>query len=206
MKEAGIGTPATRAAIVERLIEVGYLERNRKTLVPTPKGMELISLVEKIPIDELASPQLTGKWEKKLKMIEKGDYLREKFMEEIKQLTQEMVDKIKNKEEDGVREKLQAPLGECPLCGAPVLENRRSFSCSRWKEGCTFSIWKTILGRRIPRTQAQKLLNQRKSDKISGFTSKKGKKFSAYLVLEDGGKIGFQFDQFKKKSSKDVVS
>ena len=86
MKEGGIGTPATRAAIIERLIQVGYVERSGKTLIPTPKGKELINLIENIPVPELSSPQLTGEWEKKLNQIEKGEFSRDTFMEEIRNL------------------------------------------------------------------------------------------------------------------------
>ncbi|MDI3542561.1 MAG: topoisomerase [Candidatus Atribacteria bacterium] len=193
MKDNGIGTPATRAAIIERLIDVGYVERNGKTLVPTPKGKELINLIENIPVPELSSPQLTGEWEKKLNQIEKGKFSRDTFMEEIKKLTVEMVEKVKAAEDQGEREKMSLPVGNCPLCGAPVYENRRSFSCSRWKEGCPFTIWKKIAGRSINRQEAQKLLTTGKTDKLYGFKSRKGKKFSAYLVLQKEGKIEFEF-------------
>ncbi|MGC8777930.1 MAG: DNA topoisomerase 3, partial [Candidatus Caldatribacteriaceae bacterium] len=147
LKESGIGTPATRASIIERLIEVGYVEREKKTLFPTPKGMELINLVEHIPVLELASPQLTGEWEKKLALIEKGQFSRELFMEEIKRLTEEIVEKVKSQDAGDVRAKMNSPVGQCPLCGAPVYESKKNFFCSRWKEGCSFSIWKSIAGK-----------------------------------------------------------
>ncbi len=194
LKSSGIGTPATRASIIERLIEVGYVERDGKTLFPTPKGMELIGLVERIPVPELASPQLTGEWEKKLSQIESGNFERKQFMEEIKQLAVDMVEKVKNKEDTGEREKMNQPVGKCPLCGAPVLENRSAFGCSRWKEGCSFTLWKRVLSRQISRIQAQKLIKTGRTDKISGFRSKKGRRFSARLVLQEAGKIGFEFD------------
>jgi len=194
LKSSGIGTPATRASIIERLIEVGYVEREGKTLFPAPKGMELIGLVERIPVPELASPQLTGEWEKKLSQIESGHCERKQFMENIKRLTVEMVEKVKEKEDTGEREKMNQPVGKCPLCGAPVLENRSAFGCSRWKEGCSFTLWKRVLSRQITRVQARKLVETGRTDKISGFRSKKGRRFSARLVLQDEGKIGFEFD------------
>lgn len=199
LKESGIGTPATRAAIIERLIEVGYVERDGKTLVPTPKGMELVRLVESIPIPELASPQLTGEWEKKLNLIQRGQFTRELFMEGIKELTRGIVEKVKSQAPEDVRGAKSRmmgsgnPVGACPLCGAPVYENKKAFNCSRWKEGCPFTVWKTISGKKISRQHVQKLLATGKTGKISGFRSKKGKKFSAVLVLSEGGKVEFSF-------------
>ncbi|WP_427365737.1 DNA topoisomerase 3 [Candidatus Caldatribacterium saccharofermentans] len=205
LKESGIGTPATRAAIIERLIEVGYVEREGKTLIPTPKGMELVSLVESIPIPELASPQLTGEWEKKLNLIQKGQFTRELFMEGIKHLTREIVAKVKAQNLEDVREAKSRmiasryPLGSCPLCGAPVYESKVAFSCSRWKEGCTFAVWKTISGKKISRQQVQKLLASGRTDRLSGFRSRKGKRFSAVLVLSEDGKVEFAFPHTPSK-------
>jgi len=193
MKESGLGTPATRAAIIERLIEVGYLEREEKTLIPSPKGIELINLIESIPVIELASPQLTGQWEKKLIQIEKGQFSRQEFMDEIKKLTEEIVTKVKEKTDNGERAKMSTNIGFCPICGSPIQENRSAFACVQWKEGCPFTLWKKILGKTITRNQAQKLVVQGKSDVISGFKSKKGKFFKARLILQEGGKIGFEF-------------
>ncbi|WP_438314401.1 DNA topoisomerase 3 [Candidatus Caldatribacterium sp. SIUC1] len=205
LKESGIGTPATRAAIIERLIEVGYVEREGKTLIPTPKGMELVSLVESIPIPELASPQLTGEWEKKLNLIQKGQFTRELFMEGIKSLTWEIVAKVKAQNLEDVREAKSRmvasryPLGPCPLCGAPVYESKVAFSCSRWKEGCPFTVWKTISGKKISRQQVQKLLASGRTDRLSGFRSRKGKRFSAVLVLSEDGKVAFAFPHVPSK-------
>jgi DNA topoisomerase-3 len=204
LKENGIGTPATRANIIERLIEVGYVEREGKTLIPTPKGMELINMVEAIPIEELASPQLTGEWERKLRLMEKGDYSRDVFMEEIKQLTVGIVEKLRNKEYQGELERIHVPIGSCPLCGAPVHENQKAFTCSRWKEGCQFVIWKTILGKRLTRAQVRKLLEEGKTEKLYGFRSRKSKKkFSAVLALDSEGKISFEFPASRKSSAKE---
>jgi DNA topoisomerase-3 len=195
LKESGIGTPATRASIIERLIEVGYVEREGKTLFPTPKGMELINLVENIPILELASPQLTGEWEKKLALIEKGQFSRESFMEEIKKLTGEIVEKVKLQNTEDVRARMNSPVGQCPLCGAAVYESRKSFFCVRWKEGCPFSVWKNVAGKTISRRHVQELLLHKRTGKISGFRSRKGKRFAAYLVLGENGKVELEFPQ-----------
>jgi len=206
MKESGLGTPATRAAIIERLIEVGYLDREEKTLIPSPKGIELINLIESIPVIELASPQLTGQWEKKLILIEKGQFTRQEFMDEIRKMTVEIVSKVKEKPENGERTKMNTNIGTCPICGSPVQENRSAFACIQWKEGCPFTLWKKILGKTITRNQAQKLITQGKTDVISGFKSKKGKFFKARLVLQDGGKIGFEFSSPNYKKNDNITS
>ena len=193
LKESGIGTPATRAAIIERLIEVGYVEREGKTLFPTPKGMELIHLVESIPVSELASPQLTGEWEKKLNLIERGEFSRENFMKEIRDLSIEIVEKVKTQEVGDVRAKMNSAVGNCPLCAAPVYEGKKSFFCSRWKEGCSFSVWKKIAGKTLTRRQVQKLLTEKRTGRIAGFRSRQGKRFAASLVLGEDGKVVFDF-------------
>jgi DNA topoisomerase-3 len=184
MKESGLGTPATRAAIIERLIEVGYLEREEKTLIP----------------------QLTGQWEKKLVLIEKGQFSRQEFMDEIKKMTEEIVAKVKEKPDNGERAKMNSNVGSCPICGSPVQENRSAFACVQWKEGCPFTLWKKILGKTITRSQAQKLITQGRTDIISGFKSKKGKFFKARLILQEGGKIGFEFNAPNQKKKDDSVT
>jgi DNA topoisomerase-3 len=166
--------------------------------------MELINIVEAIPIEELASPQLTGEWERKLRLMEKGDYSRDVFMEEIKQLTVEIVEKLRNKEYQGELERIHVPIGSCPLCGAPVYENQKAFTCSHWKEGCQFVVWKTILGKKLTRAQVRKLLEEGKTEKLYGFRSRKSKKkFSAVLVLDSEGKISFEFPTSRKSSTKE---
>ena len=114
-------------------------------------------------------------------------------MDEIKKLTEEIVTKVKEKTDNGERAKMSTNIGFCPICGSPIQENRSAFACVQWKEGCPFTLWKKILGKTITRNQAQKLVVQGKSDVISGFKSKKGKFFKARLILQEGGKIGFEF-------------
>ncbi|MDR2650011.1 MAG: DNA topoisomerase III [Clostridiales bacterium] len=154
LKESGLGTPATRAAIIERLISVGYITRKSKTLIPTEKGMKLI---EAVP-PELKSPETTGKWEKGLENIAKSGMDAEKFMASIKRYVNFLVSSAKTTEktvefpaEDRkkrVRKTGQVKLGTCPKCGAgDILENSRAYYCSRWKDGCAFNIWKNALER-----------------------------------------------------------
>lgn len=151
MKESGIGTPATRAAIIERIIEVGYIERKGKTLAPTQKAMNLIEIVPR----ELKSPETTGKWEKGLNLIAKGKMDPARFMESINRYVNYIVKESINTRADvsfpsekksGAPKRKQDSLGICPLCGkSEVFENTKAFFCGGWREGCKFTIWKNAL-------------------------------------------------------------
>lgn len=148
LKEGGLGTPATRAAIIERLIQVGYIIRKGKGLIPTEKGMKLIDIV---PM-ELKSPETTGKWEKGLSSISKGKLTSERFMESITRYVKYIVQKSKEANinirfEDSNKNKTkyvpEASLGLCPLCGdGHILEHSKGFYCTNWRQGCKFSLWK----------------------------------------------------------------
>lgn len=148
LKESGLGTPATRAAIIERLIKVGYIKREKKYLVPTDKGIKLIEIVP----DELKSPETTGKWEKGLTSISKGKMTSDKFMNSIKRYVCYIVDQSRKGEckvifpADKKRGKTKAKyLGICPKCGGYVMENSKGYYCTNWKQGCKFTIWKNSL-------------------------------------------------------------
>lgn len=184
MKDSGLGTPATRAAIIERLIEVGYVEREKKALVPTAKGRALIGLLGDGP---LASPEMTARWERRLARIERGEERREGFMEDIRSFIVSIVEGVRRMEgekiaaSDGGRE----PLGACPKCGSPVVETKKAYGCSAWKKsGCDFAIWKTIAGKRVSQAQARRLLARGRTARLKGFRSKAGRPFSAALVLD----------------------
>ncbi|KAG1247865.1 hypothetical protein G6F65_019933 [Rhizopus arrhizus] len=143
MSERGLGTPATRAAIIEGLLNEVYLRREGRDLVPTAKARQLMTLLSGLDVTELTSPELTGEWEHKLKQIEQGGLGREAFMREIAQMTQVIVKRAKEYERDtvpGDYATLQTP---CPKCGAVVKENYRRFACT----ACDFSIGKHPGGR-----------------------------------------------------------
>lgn len=149
LKESGLGTPATRAAIIERLIKVGYIIRKGKSLIPTEKGMKLIEIV---PV-ELKSPETTGKWEKGLTSIAKGKMDTEKFMGSIKRYVNYIINTANTdkcrvifaaEKPRGKRAK-SAILGVCPNCKGHILENSKGYFCSNWKQGCKFTIWKNAL-------------------------------------------------------------
>lgn len=193
MKEEGLGTPATRAAIIERLIAVGYVRRERKSLIPTAKGIDLI---QAIPSRDLASPELTGRWEKRLREVERGLLSRAQFMAEIRGYVRTVVESILAapgySEAAAGAEACSEGVGPCPKCGQTVTETPVSYRCRAGKS-CGFALWKTILGKTIDRITAEKLLSGQKTGYMSGFRSKAGKPFTAALSLTKEGKLEFHF-------------
>jgi DNA topoisomerase-3 len=197
MKESGLGTPATRAAIIERLIKVGYAEREKKALVPTEKGRALISLLAESP---LASPELTARWEERLARMEKGAERRPDFMSDISGFATKIVEEVRRKEGERVgfasREKRnKEPLGACPRCGSPVVETKKTYGCSAWKTGCKFAIWKTVSGKRLSASQARQLLTRGRTGQLKGFKSKAGRPYSAALRLDEEHRVRLDFGE-----------
>jgi DNA topoisomerase-3 len=206
MKDSGIGTPATRASIIERLVDVGYIERDGRALVATEKGIQVIRLLGE---HKLTSPELTGSWERRLRLIEHAEDTRPAFMEDIKKFTSETVqelDKLK-----GVQIE-RAKLGPCPICGREISENRKGYSCwSREDPGCGFVIWKKKAGKSLPVSVAQELIESLRASResgedpgvgrtekpVTGFRSRAGRTFRAKLRLEqtDEGKWRVEFDE-----------
>jgi DNA topoisomerase III len=206
MKDSGIGTPATRASIIERLVDVGYLEREGRALVATEKGIQVIRLLNG---HALTSPELTGNWEKRLGLIEHGADSRPAFMSDIARFTTETVqelDKLK-----GVRIE-RAKLGPCPVCGREISENRKGYSCwSRDDPGCGFVIWKRKAGKSLPVAVAKELIESLRASReagedpgvgrtakpVTGFRGRSGRTFRAKLKLEqdDEGRWRVDFDE-----------
>jgi DNA topoisomerase-3 len=194
MKDSGLGTPATRAATIERLIKVGYLEREKKALVPTAKGRTLIGLLGD---STLASPEMTAQWEERLAKMEKGAVDRAGFMSDISGFTTTLVEEVRKME----GEKLAAtervsrePLGTCPKCGAPVVETKKAYGCSAWKKsGCDFAIWKQVSGKHLSESQAKQLLTKGRTPELKGFKSKAGKPYSAALKLDEEHRVRLEF-------------
>jgi DNA topoisomerase-3 len=192
LKETGgIGTPATRAAVIETLIKRSYMQREKKLLVPTSDGEALIDLAP----EQMKSVELTARWENGLLEIEHGKQDALKWVEEIKQFTRDVVTIARGQEQakmsggSGGRESL----GKCPLCGRDVVDYPKSYGCSGYKEGCKFAIWKEIAKKKITAKQASDLLAKGKTEELKGFKSKAGKDFQAILVLGAGGKVVFEF-------------
>ena len=194
MKDSGIGTPATRAAIIERLLQVGYIERDARALVVTEKGMNVIRLLGE---HALTSPGLTGDWEHRLARIETGEDSREAFMGDIVKFTQDTVSELDTKLKD-VRIP-RANLGPCPVCGHDIVENRKGYSCwAREDPGCGFVIWKSKAGKQLPISVARELIKSGRTVKaITGFKGRSGKSFRARLALmqTDEGKWRVEFDE-----------
>jgi DNA topoisomerase-3 len=206
MKDSGIGTPATRAAIIERLIAVDYIERQGRSLVATEKGIQVIKLLGD---HALTSSELTGEWEHRLGLIEQGEDSRPAFMNDIARFTTETVgelDKLK-----GVRIE-RANLGPCPVCGRDVIENRKGYSCwSKEDPGCGFVIWKRKAGKTLPASVVKELMESlrlsieagdehpvgRTTGPVAGFRGRSGRGFRARLRVEEGedGKWRVDFDE-----------
>jgi DNA topoisomerase-3 len=194
MKESGIGTPATRAAIIERLIQVGYVERDGRALVVTEKGLNVIRLLGE---HALTSPGLTGDWERRLALIETGADSREAFMGDIVKFTESTVGELDRNLKD-VRIP-RANLGPCPVCGHDIVENRKGYSCwSREDPGCGFVIWKSKAGKQLPVSVARELIKTGRTQKaVTGFKGRSGKSFRARLALQqtEDGKWRVEFDE-----------
>jgi DNA topoisomerase-3 len=198
MKEHGLGTPATRAETIETLIRREYIERAGRDLQPTPKGLQVITMLEEHP---LTSPELTGSWEKKLGDIEHGKGDRKAFMAEIASFAQDTVERIAALDKEQLRPE-RVELGPCPRCGAVtgeiIRENSRAYGCTSWKSreetGCGFVIWKRVAGRTLTPEVARQLIEEGKTREVlAGFRSRGGKPFRARLVLNDEGKVEFDF-------------
>jgi DNA topoisomerase III len=194
MKDSGIGTPATRAAIIERLIQVGYIEREGRSLVCTEKGLSVIRLLGE---HALTSPEMTGQWEHRLEQIEHGSDLRQKFMADIAGFAEETVKELDARLKD-VRIP-RANLGPCPVCGHDIVENRKGYSCwSRNDPGCGFVIWKGKAGKQLSIAVARELIRTGQTSKaITGFKGRSGRSFRAHLALsqDDEGKWRVEFNE-----------
>jgi DNA topoisomerase III len=194
MKDSGIGTPATRAAIIERLIDVGYVERDGRSLVATEKGINVIRLLGEHP---LTSPALTGDWEHRLARIEQGEETRARFMDDIAKFAGETVGVLDTTLKD-VRIP-RANLGPCPVCGNDIVENRKGYSCwSREDPGCGFVIWKSKAGKQLPIAAARELIAKGfTAAPVTGFKGRSGRSFRARLALEqnDEGRWRVEFDE-----------
>jgi DNA topoisomerase-3 len=194
MKDSGIGTPATRAAIIERLLQVGYIERDARALVVTEKGLNVIRLLGEHP---LTSPGLTGDWESRLAKIESGADSRKAFMGDIVKFAESTVGELDLKLKD-VRIP-RANLGLCPVCGRDIVENRKGYSCwSREDPGCGFVIWKAKAGKQLPVTIARELIKTGRTERpVTGFKGRSGKSFRARLALQQSeeGKWRVEFDE-----------
>jgi DNA topoisomerase-3 len=189
MGAKGLGTPATRAAIIEGLIREEYVHRNGRELVPTPKAFSLLFALRHFGATEITSPELTGDWEFKLKQMERGQLQREEFMEHIEQVTRDLVERIKTGDiPDTAFATVPAP---CPKCGGTVQENYRKFQCQK----CDFSLWKVTSGREWSPEEVAELITKRYIGPLTGYRSRMGKPFAAGMRLNDEFRTEFDFGQ-----------
>lgn len=198
MAEKGLGTPATRAAIIENLIDQAYMVRDGRDLRPTAKAQQLFSLLKGLGISSLSDPKLTGEWEYKLAQIEKGRLSRDDFMKEIREMTSDMVEATKRYESDTVPVEHPAHLQHrCPKCGGEIVENYRGFACTT--KGCDFRIPKHPAGRTFEVSEVEELLARGTIGPLTGFTSKLGRPFAAALRLNSEWQLEFDFGDGAKE-------
>ena len=205
MKDCGLGTPATRAEIIEKLIRVGYMTRDKKKLVPTPKGIHLVSLAE----PEIKSPELTGNWEKRLADIARGNDSAGDFMHDIADFVETVVKSIRQSRSvarPGVsrppRIAQAAPasrparptFGVCPACGqGQIIEGIRGFGCNRFKEGCNYVVWKEFHGKKLTQPAIDSLIAGKTTRTLKGF------------VLEDGSTVSGKIAMNKEKNTIELI-
>jgi DNA topoisomerase-3 len=200
MAARGLGTPATRASIIEGLLNETYLRREGRDLVPTAKARQLMTLLNGLDVKELTSPELTGEWEHKLQQIEQGELERDAFMREIAQMTQVIVKRAKEYDRDTVPGDYVTLSTPCPKCGAVVKENYRRYACT----SCDFSIGKHPGGRTFEPVEVETLITDKRIGPMQGFISKMGRPFAAILKLDPDSKLEFDFGQRDEESNEPV--
>jgi DNA topoisomerase-3 len=189
MEAKGLGTPATRAAVIEGLLHEDYIHRNGRELVPTPKAFSLFFALKHFGVTEITSPELTGDWEHKLKLMEAARLPRAEFMDHIEQVTRDLVERIRGGDiPDDAFAIVPAP---CPKCGGTVQENYRKFQCQK----CDFSLWRVTASREWAPEEVAELISKRFVGPLSGFRSRMGKPFSAGVKMTDDFRAEFDFGQ-----------
>ena len=187
MQEKGLGTPATRASIIEGLLTEKYLLREGREMIPTAKAFQLMTLLRGLDAQELSKPELTGEWEYKLALMEQGKLSRVSFMADIARMTERLVKKAKEYDRDTVPGDYATLASPCPNCGGVVKENYRRYTCtgkSGSEEGCGFSFGKTPAGRTFELVEVEAFLRDRKIGPLEGFRSKAGWPFTAEMVIK----------------------
>jgi DNA topoisomerase III len=193
MAEKGLGTPATRAAIIEGLLNEKYMVRDGRDLIPTAKAFQLMTLLRGLGVEDLTKPELTGNWEHQLAEMEHGRLKREAFMAEIGRMAERIVAKAKEYDRDTIPGDYATLATPCPHCGGVVKENYRRFTCTGKdgaSEGCGFSMSKIPGGRAFEVAEAEAFLANKRIGPLEGFRSKAGWPFTAELQLVFDDEIG----------------
>ncbi|HNM21647.1 MAG: DNA topoisomerase III [Betaproteobacteria bacterium] len=191
MAGRGLGTPATRAQIIENLIGEQYMHREGRELIPTAKAFSLMTLLNGLGVTELTQPELTGDWEWKLGRIEKGEFTRDEFMREIAEMTRHIVERAKTYDSDTIPGDFGLLKTPCPRCGGLIRETYKKFQCS----DCDFSLWKIVAGRQFEPEEIEILLTARQIGPLTGFRNKMGRAFAAAIKLNDKNEPEFDFGQ-----------
>ena len=183
----GLGTPATRAATLEKLVSTGFVQRKKKQLIPTEKGTNLIAVLP----DNIKSPILTAEWESRLKQVERGELSAESFMEGIADMSRALVKEHTAPEErfaslfPDAKGKAHEAVGVCPRCGAPVYEGKKGFFCDNRE--CSFALWKDNKFFSITKSVAAALLKEGRVSMSGLYSEKTGKTYDAVVILDDTG-------------------
>ena len=201
MAGRGLGTPATRAQIIENLLGEQYIHREGRELIPTAKAFSLITLLKGLGVSGLTSPELTGEWEHKLSQMEHGQLSRSDFMEEIAQMARDMVDCAKRYESDTVPGDFVTLATPCPKCGGVVRENYKKFAC----QACDWSTWKIVASRQFEIDEIETLLREGRVGPLLGFRNKMGRLFNAEIKLNEERQPVFDFGQPRDDESAEPV-
>jgi DNA topoisomerase III len=192
MRERGLGTPATRSQIIEGLIHDGYIERKGKELIVTAKGLSLITLLRNLHTDVLCTPEMTGEWESRLKQMAHGKLDRRHFMEDIRDLTREIVENVRNFRGETIEGEYATIDAKCPNCGGgPIKEDYKTFRC----QNCDWLMWKTMASRQFEPEEVHELLAKGRVGPLQGFRSKMGRPFEAVVKLGAEKKPLFDFGE-----------
>ncbi|MGH8685914.1 MAG: DNA topoisomerase, partial [Nitrosospira sp.] len=200
MSAKGLGTPATRASIIEGLVFENYMQRVGRELHPTAKAFSLITLLRGLKVPELTSPELTGDWEFKLRQIEQGKLERNKFMEEIAGMTNHMVEQAKSHRGETISGDFSTLKSPCPKCGSVVQETYKKFQCQK----CDFALWKILAGRQFETAEMEQLITRREVGPLQGFRSKMGRLFNANIKLTDEFEMKFDFGSDSEEGTESV--
>ena len=192
MKEKGLGTPATRADTIEKLLNRKYIRRSRNgTISAAPHGIRMIDVLRRIPVEWITSPELTGDMEASLLAVQRGEEPMDTYMQKIIQQTQTMVDRIREHDRNTLY--LDEPsLGPCPSCSGNVMENTLAYQCEHNEgrdKGCSFVFWKDTSGRWFDRTTASRLLENQSLENVHGFFSQAGEGYDTSIQLKNDGKV-----------------
>jgi DNA topoisomerase-3 len=200
MSAKGLGTPATRASIIEGLVSENYVQRVGRELHPTAKAFSLITLLRGLKVPELTSPELTGDWEFKLRQIEQRKLERNKFMEEIAGMTSHIVEQAKSHRGETITGDFSTLKSPCPKCGGVVQETYKKFQCQQ----CDFALWKILAGRQFETAEMEQLITRREVGPLQGFRSKMGRLFNANVKLTDELEMKFDFGGEGEENAEEI--